>query len=177
MSADGKVPTLGEVMAEVDAVLEYENRRYRADPALIRLIGMVAVWKRGGCPEHDYPEGWPADGELATLDNCSPADSVLFGYGSEWLTLQATHLWGAGIVRGSGVIVVRRRRPEPRPYTVKASEVDPAKHLPAEGGRWIGTFYTPSGEFERIRRVDRQGSVLDAYKANTVRVVDREPQS
>lgn len=186
MSADGKVPTLGEVMAEVDAVLEYKNRRYRADPALIRLIGMVAVWKREGCPEHDYPEGWPADGELATLDNCSPADSVLFGYGSEWLTLQATHLWGAGIVRGSGVIVVRRRRPEPRPYTVKASEVDPSTHAKVRlpGGEWVEigrveiVKYVSGGTQVDFFGVGAADSSAICARWNTpVEVIDREPQS
>lgn len=161
MSADGKVPTLGEVMAEVDAVLEYENRRYRADPALIRLIGMVAVWKRGGCPEHDYPEGWPAD---AT--------------GVAWMQPVDAHMYGGRLYR---------KPPEPQPYTVKASEVDPAKHAKVDSGRgeWFDLSHVDTRRYSngvvRVRFYDGgdgpvSGLVFDCGPDAAVYVIDREPQ-
>jgi len=103
-------------------------------------------WREAGEPEHDYPEGWPA-GEWTVSD-------LLGEVGIYWLLPKC---------------------PEPQSYTVKASEVDPAKHRPAEGGRW-GIEYSDGGD-PLFLNVIKLGCVTATFGfATHVEVIDREPQ-
>lgn len=145
-----KAPTLGEVM---------RGWEIGGPTAMSQFWG---EWHNAGCPEHDYPEGWPAD---AT--------------GVAWMQPVDAHMYGGRLYR---------KPPEPQPYTVKASEVDPAKHAKVDSGRgeWFDLSHVDTRRYSngvvRVRFYDGgdgpvSGLVFDCGPDAAVYVIDREPQS